>query len=57
MQQEIGFLSSAQILLPCQNGVGTLKAKGVNPDRKSWSPGWGLMQWASSVPLTIMYKC
>jgi hypothetical protein len=26
-----------QLLLPCKSGVGTPKAKGDNPDRKSWS--------------------
>jgi hypothetical protein len=31
-----------QILLPCKSGVGTPKAKGDNPDRKSWSPRLGV---------------
>jgi hypothetical protein len=29
-------------LLPYKSGVGTPKAKGVNPDRKSWSPRLGI---------------
>jgi hypothetical protein len=28
--------------LPCKSGVGTPKAKGDNPDRKSWSPRLGV---------------
>jgi hypothetical protein len=31
-----------QILLPCKSGVETPKAKGDNPDRKSWSPRLGV---------------
>jgi hypothetical protein len=28
--------------MPCKSGAGTPKAKGDNPDRKSWSPRLGV---------------
>jgi hypothetical protein len=43
--------------LPCKSGVGTPKAKGDNPERKSWSPRLGVGAVGRLPTHHKTYKC